>query len=81
MHKGVETFITLDKWTGVRFVSEMEAIRQLLLVIKEAIEAEAKLSNHLELNGDKFQVNFHLLNFPLDPPPRPLSPIEKPCKY
>lgn len=81
MKKGLDTFIKLDDWTDTRFASEMEAIRELLLVIKEAIEAEEKLPNHLELSGDKFKVNFELLTVPLDPVVRPESPVEKPCEF
>lgn len=77
MHKGLKTFIQLDEWIGAAFVHEMDAIRKLLLVVKEAIEAEAQLVNHLELNGDKFNVNFELQTLSPAPTPRPESPIEK----
>jgi hypothetical protein len=77
MNKGLTTFVHLDEWIGARFIQEMEAIRELLLVIKEAIEAEAPLTNHLELNGDKFVVNFQLQAFSPPMTPRPESPIEK----
>jgi hypothetical protein len=81
MNKGLKAFAQLDEWIGTRFLKEMEAIRELLLVIKEAIEAEAQLMNHLQLNGDKFVVNFELQA--LSPPltPRPESPVEKLGKF
>jgi hypothetical protein len=77
MNNGLKAFVQLDEWIGARFLQEMEAIRELLLVIKEAIEAEAQLTNHLELNGDKFVVNFQLQAFSPPITPRPESPVEK----
>lgn len=77
MKKGLKTFIQLDEWIVAAFTREMEAIRELLLVIKEAIEAEAQLINHLELKCDKFDINFELHTLSPVPTPRPESPVEK----
>ena len=76
-NKGLKIFIQLDEWIGESFFQEMEAIRNLLLVIKEAIEAEAQLVIHLELNGGKFGVNFELQTLLPALTPRPKSPVEK----
>ena len=78
MDKGLSTYTSLDEMVGSRFTGEMEAIRQLLLVIKEAIESEVKLPNYLELSGDKFNVNFSVLTVDPEPVARPESPVEKP---
>ena len=80
MNKGLKTLVQIDEWIGARFLAEMEAIRELLLVIKEAIEAEAQLANHLELNGDKFTVNFELQTLAAVPTPRAETPTETPGK-
>lgn len=49
--KGIESYILLDDWIAARFASEMISIREFLLVIKDAIESEAKLPNALVLDG------------------------------
>lgn len=78
MDKGLASYTHLDEMVGARFTGEMEAIRRLLLVIKEAIEAEVKLPNYLELSGDNFNVNFSVLTVDPEPVARPESPVEKP---
>ncbi|KAI8909472.1 hypothetical protein DFJ77DRAFT_472693 [Powellomyces hirtus] len=75
--KGIEVFTLLDDWISTRFGCEMDAVREMLNVIKEAIEAEAKLPNRLALHGEKFKVDFGLLMYEPDPEPRPPSPVEK----
>ena len=80
MNKGLKTLVQMDEWIGARFLAEMEAIRELLLVIKEAIEAEAQLVNHLVLNGDKFTVNFDLQTLAAVPTTRAETPTETPGK-
>ncbi|KAI8587012.1 hypothetical protein BDZ88DRAFT_399175, partial [Geranomyces variabilis] len=75
--KGIEVFTLLDDWVSARFGCEMDAVREMLNVIKEAIEVEAKLPNHLTLHGEKFKVDFGLLTYEPDPEPRPPSPVEK----
>ncbi|KAI8829998.1 hypothetical protein BJ741DRAFT_367645 [Chytriomyces cf. hyalinus JEL632] len=74
---GIELYNYLDELIGIRFQAEMECIRDLLLVIREAIEAEARLPNEIALNGERFKVNFNCLTFEPEPEPRPESPVEK----
>jgi hypothetical protein len=64
----------------IRFHTELEAIREMSNVIKEAIEVEARLPNELVLEGEKFKVNFDTLTYEPEPEPRPESPVEKQCK-
>lgn len=75
--KGAEVYLQLEEWIGLRFQAEMDAISQMLLVIKEAIESENRLPNTLVLDGDKFKVDFGLLTYEPEPEPRPESPVEK----
>ncbi|RKO93481.1 hypothetical protein BDK51DRAFT_25580, partial [Blyttiomyces helicus] len=76
-NKGVETYSLLDEWILLRFQSEMDAIRAMLVVIKESIEAETRLPNQLVLEGERFKVDYEILTFEPDPEPRPESPVEK----
>ncbi|KAJ3111830.1 Sperm flagellar protein 2 [Phlyctochytrium bullatum] len=76
-NKGIETYLLLDEWIGARFQAEMDAIKELLNVIKEAVELEVRLPNELVLEGEKFRVDFAILTHEPDPEPRPESPVEK----
>jgi RNase P/RNase MRP subunit p29 len=75
--KGIDVYYLLDEWVGTRFQSEMDAIRDTLNVIKEAIEAEVKLPNEMILEGEKFKVDFNVLTYEPEPDVRPDSPVEK----
>ena len=75
--KGIDVYYLLDEWVGARFQSEMDAIRDTLNVIKEAIEAEVKLPNEMILEGEKFKVDFNVLTYEPEPDIRPDSPVEK----
>ncbi|KAI9311754.1 hypothetical protein BDR26DRAFT_1017305 [Obelidium mucronatum] len=74
---GIELYSYLDEIIGARFQAEMESIRDILYLIKEAVEAEVRLPNELILNGEKFRVNFNCLTYEPEPEPRPESPTEK----
>ncbi|KAI9355938.1 hypothetical protein DFJ73DRAFT_824011 [Zopfochytrium polystomum] len=76
--KGIEVYNLLDEWIGLRFQNEMDAIREMLNLIKEAVEMEVKLPNELILEGEKFKVDFTILTLEPDQEPRPESPVEKP---
>jgi hypothetical protein len=56
----------------------MTAIRDMLILIKEAIELEMRLPNQLLLEGERFKVNYEILTFEPEPEPRPESPVEAP---
>ncbi|KAH6574351.1 hypothetical protein BASA62_002468 [Batrachochytrium salamandrivorans] len=75
--KGFECFILLDDWIGLRFQGEMNATKDMMNVIKEAIESEAKLPNKLSLIGEDFKVDFGQLTLEPEPEARPESPLEK----
>lgn len=49
--KGLECYMLLDEWISMRFNSEMDAVREFLYVIKDAIESEARIPNNLVLDG------------------------------
>ncbi|KAI8928765.1 hypothetical protein BC831DRAFT_447306 [Entophlyctis helioformis] len=77
-NKGFDMYIQLDDWIGARFQAEMDAAKDMMNIIKEAIESEAKLPNQLVLEGEKFIVDFGMLTLEPEPEPRPESPVEKP---
>ncbi|TPX63415.1 adenylate kinase [Spizellomyces sp. 'palustris'] len=77
-NKAIDVYTSLDDWIGARFAAEMDAIREMLNVIKEAVEAESKLPNLLILQGERFKVDFQVLTYEPEPEPRPPSPLEKP---
>jgi hypothetical protein len=72
-----EVYTGLDEWIGFRYKSEIDAARDLTVLIREAIEAEQRLPNQILLEGDKLYLDFGTLVLQPDPEPRPESPIEK----
>ena len=79
--KAVEAYQTLDDCINQRYSAEMEAIKDMLAVVKEAIEVEVRLPNELVLEGEKFKVNFSVITYELEPEPRPESPVERKSMY
>ncbi|KAI9197523.1 uncharacterized protein BJ171DRAFT_427982 [Polychytrium aggregatum] len=77
-NKGIEVYSLLDEWIGMRFQAEMDAIKEMLVVIKDAIESESRLPNELVLEGEKFKVDYNVMTYEPEPEPRPESPVEKP---
>ncbi|KXS16769.1 hypothetical protein M427DRAFT_30893 [Gonapodya prolifera JEL478] len=75
--RGVEAFTLLDEWLNGRYQSELEAIKELVGTIKEAIEFETRLPNELVLEGDKFKIDPGVLTFEPEPERRPSTPVEK----
>ncbi|KAI8999817.1 hypothetical protein BC832DRAFT_563700 [Gaertneriomyces semiglobifer] len=73
----ITVYSLLDELILGRFNAEMDAIRELNTLVKEAIETEAKLPNLLLLTGEKLRVDFGGLTYVPEPEPRPRSPIEK----
>ena len=58
---------------------ELEAVKELVDLVKECIEKEAKLPHELILSGEHFSINNVLMVEP-PPEPRPGSPMEKACR-
>ncbi|KAI8807069.1 hypothetical protein BJ742DRAFT_854688 [Cladochytrium replicatum] len=75
--KAVEVYMQLDEWIGLKFSAEMDGIRSLMAVVKEAIESEARLPNELGLEAERFRIEFNVLTYEPDPERRPESPVEK----
>lgn len=75
--RAYRVFIDLDEKIGQRFSAEMKAVKDMVTIIKEVIEAEQKIPNKLFLFGEKFFVDFGSLMYEPEPEPRPVSPLEK----
>jgi hypothetical protein len=60
-NKALQVFINLDELIGHRFAIEMMAVKDLVNVIREAIEFSQKLPNRLLLQGDKVIIDFSTL--------------------
>jgi hypothetical protein len=56
-------------------------VRQMLDVIKDAVESEIRLPNELLLDGESFMIDPLVLTLEPEPEPRPESPIEKACEF
>ncbi|KAI9096087.1 hypothetical protein DFS34DRAFT_623887 [Phlyctochytrium arcticum] len=76
-NKAIDVYTLLDDWISARFAAEMDTIRDMLHVIKEAVEAETRIPNSLILEGERFRIDFHVLTYEPEPEPRPPSPVEK----
>ena len=70
-------FGLLDDWITTRYHIEIDAINEMIIVIKEAIECEARLPNELILEGENFKVNYDILTYIADPLPPSKSPVER----
>lgn len=66
----------LDEWIGMKFHGEMDAIRELVNIIKDAVELEQRLPNELVLENDAIFVNTEILTYEPEPQPRPQSAVE-----
>ncbi|KAI8897549.1 hypothetical protein BC833DRAFT_621127 [Globomyces pollinis-pini] len=75
--RALEVYLMMDDWIGVRYRSEIDAAKDLMHLIKEAIEAEAKLPNLLVLEGEKLKIDYTTLVYQPEEEPRPESPLEK----
>jgi len=74
---GIDVFNLLNEWITARYQIEINAINELIIVIKEAIECEARLPNELILEGENFKVNYDILTYVADPLPPSKDPTEK----
>ncbi|ORX79042.1 hypothetical protein BCR32DRAFT_294674 [Anaeromyces robustus] len=74
---GMDVFSLLDDWITARYQIEINAINELVIVIKEAIECESRLPNELILEGENFKVNYDILTYITDPLPPDKTPVER----
>ena len=75
--KTVETFQILDESIGFVYKSEIDTAKNLVMIIKECIESEQKLSNQILLQTDKLIIDYSTLVTPPEVEQRPTTPQEK----
>lgn len=75
-NRAYQVYITLDEWVTQRFIAETQAVKDLINIIKETIEAEQKLPNKLLLVGDKVHIDFSRLLIEPEIETRSKSPIQ-----
>jgi hypothetical protein len=75
-NKAYQVYICLDEWVTQRFLAETQAVKDLVNVVRETIEAEQKLPNKLMLVGEKLQIDFSRLLIEPEVEQRAKSPIQ-----
>jgi adenylate kinase family enzyme len=77
-NSSIQVYSEMDEWIGTRYRQEVEAARDIMNLIKEAIESEQKLSNLITIDGDRLSLDFGTLVVPPKEDPPPEIPVEKP---
>jgi adenylate kinase family enzyme len=78
-NNSIQVYSEMDEWIGTRYRVEVEVARDVMNVVKEAIEAEQKLSNLITIDGDRLFLDFGTLVVPPKEDPPPEIPVEKPA--
>ena len=60
----------LEDWVFVAQKTEMDAIEEMCIVIKDNIEEETKIQSELRINFMDFTVDQGVLNYITPPPPK-----------
>ena len=69
----------LEDWIHVAHKSEMDAVEEMCMVIKDSIEGETKIQSELRIKFMDFTVDHATLNYITPPPPKhsPFEVVEK----
>jgi hypothetical protein len=79
--KALEVFALMDEWIGTRYKAEIECAKDLVLLIKDAIEKQRRLPNLIYVENEKLMLDYSTLVYKPEDPPRPDSPVEKNCIF
>lgn len=60
----------LEDWIFVAQKTEMDAIEEMCMIIKDSIEEENKIQSELRINFMDFTVDQGVLNYITPPPPK-----------
>ena len=66
----LDLYKMLEDWIFVSQKTEMDAIEEMTMVIKDSIEEESKIQSELTINFMDFTVNQGVLNYVTPPPPK-----------
>jgi len=72
----MEIYKKLDDWIYVAQKTEMDAVEEMIVVVKNAIEEEVKIQHELRINFMDFTVDEATLNY-VNPPPPKLEALEE----
>lgn len=75
-NSAIRLYKKLDDWIQVAQKTEMDAIEEMCVVIKRAIEGESKIQNELKIKFMDFTVDKKTLNF-ITPTPPKLEQLEE----
>lgn len=74
--QAIEMWKKLEDWIFIAQKTEMDAIEEMCLVIKDAIEEESKIQDELRIDFMDFTVDEKTLNY-INPPPPLLEALEQ----
>jgi len=74
--QSLELYKKLDDWIYVAQKTEMDAVGEMIVVVKRAIEEEVKIQHELRINFMDFTVDEAILNY-VPPPPPKLEALEE----
>lgn len=74
--KTLKVYSKFEDWILVSTKTENDAIEEMCIVIKSAIEEERKIQDELRIKFMDFCVDEKLMNF-IEPPPEKLSAMEQ----
>jgi len=66
----LDLYKMLEDWIFVAQKTEMDAIEEMCIVIKDSIESETKIQSELRINFMDFTVDQGVLNYVTPPPPK-----------
>lgn len=74
--KAIKVYTKLDDWIHVSNKTENDAVEEMSIVIKTAIEEERKIQDELRIKFMDFCVDEKIMNY-IEPPPEKLPPMEE----
>lgn len=74
--KAIKVYTKLDDWIHVSNKTENDAVDEMCIVIKTAIEEERKIQDELRIKFMDFCVDEKIMNY-IEPPPEKLPAMEE----
>lgn len=75
-NKAIKVYTKLDDWILVSNKTENDAVNEMCIVLKCAIEEEKKIQDELRLKFMDFCVDQKIMNY-IEPPPEKLPALEE----
>ena len=74
--KAIKVYLKLDDWIQVSNKTENDAVEEMCIVTKRAIEEEKKIQDELRVKFMDFCVDEKIMNY-IEPPPEKLPALEE----